>query len=332
MKKAKWIFSLLLLMCMISLHIPKAGAWGFYAHKKINRMAVFTLPPDMINFFKQHIEYLSEHAIDPDKRSHGVEGEAEKHYSDIDHYGDSAFFIVPRWWKEATAKYTEDTLREYGILPWWIEKMSWKLTQAFKDNDKNLVLYYAANFGHYIADANVPLHTTQYYDGKIPIQKGIHAFWETRIPLLYAEKYNFMVGRATYIENMLDKSWDMVAITHNQVDTVFMIEEYLRLNFPEDKKFVLDNQGTMLKKQFSIAYCDEFILRSRDQVQRDMQRSVLAVGSFWYTCWVNAGQPDLAKLEDRELAKEMKQEQEETEKMWKTGKPVGRPNPGEDQE
>jgi len=332
MKKTTFLTLLVLTFAAFCAYIPQSGAWGFYSHKKINRMAVFTLPPEMVSFFKKHIDYLSEHGIDPDKRSHGVEGEAEKHYIDIDHYGDQPFEVVPKWWKDATTKYTEDTLREYGILPWWVEKMSWKLTQAFKDNDKNLILYYAANFGHYIADATVPLHTTQYYDGKIPAQKGIHAFWETRMPLLYAENYNFMVGRAEYIDNILDRSWNMVTATHNQVDTVFMIEEYLRLNYPEDKMFVLDNSGPVLKKQYSIEYCDEFKKRSNDMVQRNMRKAILAVGSFWYTCWVNAGQPDLSKLEDRALAKEMKQEEEETEKMWRTGKPVGRPNPAESEQ
>ena len=42
--------------------------WGFFGHKRINRMAVFTLPPEMVTFYKQHIDYLTEHAVDPDKR------------------------------------------------------------------------------------------------------------------------------------------------------------------------------------------------------------------------------------------------------------------------
>ena len=42
--------------------------WGFFGHKRINRIATFTLPPEMFGFFKEHIEYLTEHAVDPDKR------------------------------------------------------------------------------------------------------------------------------------------------------------------------------------------------------------------------------------------------------------------------
>ena len=41
--------------------------WGFFGHKRINRIAVFTLPPEMFGFYKEHIEFLTEHAVDPDK-------------------------------------------------------------------------------------------------------------------------------------------------------------------------------------------------------------------------------------------------------------------------
>jgi hypothetical protein len=42
--------------------------WGFYAHQQINRLAVFTLPVEMIPFFKKHIGFLSDNAVNPDKR------------------------------------------------------------------------------------------------------------------------------------------------------------------------------------------------------------------------------------------------------------------------
>jgi hypothetical protein len=51
-----------------------------------------------------------------------------------------------------------------------------------------------------------------------------------------------------------------------------------------------------------------------------MRNSVLDVGSFWYTAWVNAGQPDLNRLMDKQVADSLKTVQEETEEMWKTGK------------
>src|SRR5574337_91252 len=114
------------------IHVPSANSWGFYGHKHINRMAVFTLPPEMFGFYKKHIEYITDHAVDPDMRRYSVAEEAPSHYIDIDHYGPNCFDSVPRWWKKAVAKYSEDTLNAYGIVPWWIDVMTYRLTQAFK--------------------------------------------------------------------------------------------------------------------------------------------------------------------------------------------------------
>ena len=33
---------------------------------KINRISIFT-PNEMFGFYKEHIEYITEHAVDPDK-------------------------------------------------------------------------------------------------------------------------------------------------------------------------------------------------------------------------------------------------------------------------
>ena len=49
-------------------NMRESQSWGFWAHKRINRLAVFTLPPEMIVFYKTHLEYVTEHAVDPDKR------------------------------------------------------------------------------------------------------------------------------------------------------------------------------------------------------------------------------------------------------------------------
>lgn len=290
-------------------------------------MAVFALPPEMIGFFKKHLDYITEHAIDPDKRSRGVPGEDVKHYIDIERYGDKPFENLPKLWKAAVEKYTEDTLQKYGINPWWVSKMVFSLTQAFKDEDFDKILYYAANLGHYIADACTPLHTTMYYDGKIYEQKGIHAFWETRIPELYCDKYNYLVGRAHFIEKPYEYAWQLTEESHSEVDSIFDIETYLRLNFPADAQYVYDEKGTVIKKQFSEKYCEDFNKRSHNMVERKMRRAVLAVASLWYTAWVNAGQPDLSRLENKEISKEHQKELDETEKMWETGKPIGRPNP-----
>jgi hypothetical protein len=77
----------------------QAVQWGFFGHKRINRIAVFTLPPEIFGFYKEHIEFLTDHAVDPDKRRYAVEGEAQCHYIDLDHYykpGENPYEIMPQ--------------------------------------------------------------------------------------------------------------------------------------------------------------------------------------------------------------------------------------------
>ncbi len=303
------IFSVIILST-----ISRVYSWGFYAHTVINRMAVYTMPPEMIGFYKSNIEYIAEHGQDPDKRKFGVKEEAPRHYIDIEHYGASPFDSVPEKWQNAVNKYTEDTLQAYGIVPWYIPVMLNKLTKAFKDEDAEAILFISANLGHYIGDACTPLHTTQYYDGKIPEQKGIHGFWESRLPELFDKKYNFVTGKAEYISDPLKKAWELVKISHSAIDTIFEIETYMREHFPSDRKYSVEDKGQSAVKVYSKEYSEEFEKRLNGMVERQMRLAVKSVGDFWYTAWVNAGQPDLSKLKKKTITGKHEKETEQTGK------------------
>src|SRR5256885_16187665 len=82
--------------------------WGFLAHRKINYYAVFLLPAEMLVLFKPNIQFLSDHAVDPDKRRYMLSAEGVRHYIDIDHYGKFPFDSLPRKWNDAVAKFSED--------------------------------------------------------------------------------------------------------------------------------------------------------------------------------------------------------------------------------
>ncbi|RUA29383.1 MAG: S1/P1 Nuclease, partial [Bacteroidetes bacterium] len=150
------LLAIILLQVISSFNLNRRPNWGFYAHQKINRLAIFTLPPEMITFYKHHIQYITENAVNPDKRRYAVDYEAPRHYIDLDVYGDSAVYKMPRYWKDAVKEYTEDTLQTYGIVPWHVNFVTYQLTEAFKENNAEDILRYSADLGHYIADANVP--------------------------------------------------------------------------------------------------------------------------------------------------------------------------------
>ncbi|MEQ9052222.1 MAG: S1/P1 Nuclease, partial [Marinoscillum sp.] len=49
MKGAHKLYLIVVLGAIVS------SSWGFFSHQKINRVAVFTLPIEMMGFYKYHI-------------------------------------------------------------------------------------------------------------------------------------------------------------------------------------------------------------------------------------------------------------------------------------
>lgn len=364
--------------------------WGFFGHRRLNQLAVFTLDQEMMPFFRANIEWLTEHAVDPDKRRYASKYEAVRHYIDLDHWGESKTFdYVPRGWTDALlwkaelvvpiaggatvvwkidtivkaadkfsdfgrdsrvqmsssegqklelqfgayrefwiqnliSKYYEDemtvsalslrnigfplpddagevSVREvfstYGILPYHLESMHRRITKAFADEDESAILRLCAEMGHYVGDAHVPLHTTENYNGQLTGQTGIHAFWESRIPELFAdETYDYFVGKARYIENPREYYWNIILKSHSLVDSVLRTEARLRLEFPEDQQMVFDERlGRTVKTQspeFAAAWAREM----DGMVEERFRATIQSIGSVWYSCWVDAGQPDLNRL------------------------------------
>lgn len=274
----------------------------------------------MIGFYKSHIEYLTNHAVDPDKRRYISKIEAPHHYISIDHYGAHPFDSIPMNWNDAVAKFTEDTLNAYGIVPWHIVKTEYELTNAFKKHDVDKILYYSANIGHYIADAHVPLHCALNYNGQFTNQTGIHAFWESRIPELFGDDYDYFTGRAHYIERPQLEAWRIVRGSFAAVDSVLSFEKQLSDKFPSDKKYAYETKGrntvSVYSKEYSKAYSDLL----DGMIERRMREAIAEVGSFWYTAWVNAGSPDLKTIADKEVSKEMKRQLAEQDSLFKQGR------------
>jgi hypothetical protein len=319
MIKRIFIISFLLLLAQ------QCFCWGFYAHKKINYYAVFLLPPEMMILFKPQIDFLAEHAVDPDKRRYAVPEEGPRHYIDIDRYGTYPYDSLPRRWNDAVAKYSEDTLNAHGIVPWWLQTMLFRLTDAFKEKNQARILKYAAEIGHYIADSHVPLHASSNHNGQYTDQKGIHGFWESRIPELLAEnQWDFFIGKAEYIKNPADFIWKRVLESAAASDTVLKFEKELTKNFPSDQKYSFEDRNGVTIRQYSTAFSKAYDLKMAGMVERRMRQSIYAVASFWYTAWVNAGQPDLTKLSNKEFSAEDLKEFENLNASWKNAPAKGR--------
>ena len=300
--------------------------WGFYAHQKINYYAVFLLPPEMMILYKSNISFLSDHAVDPDKRRYAVKEEGARHFIDIDYYGKYPFDSLPHKWKDAVAKFTEDTLQSQGIVPWHIQVMLARLTLAFKEKNYSKIMKTSAELGHYIADSHVPLHANSNHNGQYSNQKGIHGFWESRVPELLADKeWDFMIGKAVYIKDPAAYIWERVLESAKASDSVLNFEKELTKQFSADTKYSFENRNGKVIRQYSTAFSLAFNKKLDGMVERRMRLSIQSIASFWYTAWVNAGQPDLKELANKKFNEADVKEFEELNARWNSGdKMIGR--------
>jgi len=278
--------------------VQPAFCWGFYAHKLINQYAVFLLPPEMMVLYKPNISFITEHAVDRDKRRYAVKEEGPRHYIDLDHY--QPWDSIPWAYNKAVEKYTEDSLQKHGIGPWWIQTMMSRLTRAFTEKDKFRIIKLSAELGHYIGDLHVPLHASSNHNGQLTNQQGIHGFWESRIPELLAEKeFDFFIGKAGYVNSIPVLLWKAARQSALSADTVLTLERNLSMGFRPDQKYSFELRSGIIVRQYSTAYSLAYHNLLNGMVERRMRQSIQAVASLWYTAWVNAGQPDLTALANK---------------------------------
>lgn len=315
----KYLLTAALLLSMLSIN-QKTYCWGFFGHQQINYYATFLLPPEMMILYKTNISFLTEHAVDPDKRRYVIKEEGPRHYIDIDHYGSYPYPGLPRKWKEAVDRYGEDSLKAYGIVPWHIQVMMGRLTKAFREKDFAKILKTSAELGHYIADSHVPLHANSNHNGQYTNQKGIHGFWESRVPELLAnQQFDFFIGKAAFIKDPLGYTWARVLESARAADTVLSVEKKLTAAFPSDLKYAFENRNGTLVRQYSSAFTIAFNEQLNGMVERRMRQSIFTVASYWYTAWVNAGQPDLTGLSGRTFTESELKEFNALNENWKNG-------------
>lgn len=398
-------FSLFLLIIIVLPGFIEKSDWGFYGHKKINRMAVFTLPPEMMYFFKKNIEFFTDHAPDPDKRKYIDPHEAIKHYIDIDYWGEYPFYDLPRRWTDVMIKYVEiyaidgdekallfgpkvneiknDTIfgnnfqcpfptyksfiKKYvagkildqdidlpldsvasrlnidlsiysdskihieehfsqeGIVPYHLYHYYFALVNAFEERNPKKILRRANDIGHYIADAHVPLHTTKNYNGQLTNQIGIHAFWENRIPELLGDtEFDYLVGKAEYIENVRDFFWSIVLKSHSLKDKVLEAEKRVSNSFPDNEKYEFIERNGIITRVQSEKYTRAFNKEMNGMVEMRMRDAIKALGDTWYTAWIDAGQPELKNLEDIQWTKEELEQIKKLKNAEKNGHLMGR--------
>lgn len=321
---------LLALILVYTCSTHKVLAWGVWGHNRINKGAVMSLPPEMGMFFYNHVDFITEESTIPDIRKHTLEDKAEgpRHYIDLERYKYRSGEHMPRTTSEAIAKYCKDTVDRYGILPWYIQELTVKLTKAFADKNKTEILFLAADLCHYISDAHMPLHTSINHNGQLTGQEGIHAFWEAQLPELFGKLYKLNTGEAHYIPDIEKATWKIIDSSHNKVEVLLGVEYKMKKDNPIDRQYVIGADGKPSKNKYgqpvhTYEYAHVYHELLNGMVEKQMKSAIKLTADFWYTAWVNAGKPNLNELDPEYVTARNKEFYDEDLTYWKKGKVHG---------
>ena len=281
------------------------SSWGFLVHRTVNQLAIYELPKTMRPFFFHNIKYIVENSVRPDLRRNQDAAEAPKHFIDLEVYGDSAAWKMPLLWDEAVKKYSRDTLVKYGYVPYHIIAMKNKLTDAFRSANADSILFYATDLGHYIADANVPLHTSVNYDGQLTNQKGLHALWESSVPDIEIAQYELNDHhKAAYLNHPEEAIWNAIRQAHSLLKDVFEKERELSKQFPDSIKYHIQKRNGRDVKSYSVEFAKAYAKALQPTVNEQLKHSADLIADFWFTSWMDAGKPDLTELPTQSFTKE----------------------------
>lgn len=272
-------------------------SWGFLVHRTVNQLAVYQLPDQMRLFFYKNKDSLVKEAPGPDMRRSSDPLENPRHFIDLEAYGDSAAWKMPLHEADAIRIYSFDTLKKYGYVPYQVQREKALLTAAFRKGEKDSILFYAADLGHYIGDANVPLHTTVNYDGQLTNQKGLHNLWESIIPDLELTHYSLYDGhRARYLPDPAAAIWEAVRHSHSLLKDVFEQEKEVSKQFTDSAKYHMIMYYGRQTRAYTAAFAEAYNARLGNTINEQLLHSADLIADFWYTAWVDAGKPELDGL------------------------------------
>jgi len=303
-----------------------ALAWGTWGHNYINKGAILALPPEMGLFFYRHSDFIVQESTVPDLRKYTLNDKAEhpRHYINVESYGYPEHGL-PLSVDSAIAQFGKEHVDEYGILPWYMEEMMKKLTEAFRKGRKTEILFLAADLGHYAGDAHVPLHTTKNHNGQLTGQQGIHAFWESQLPELFGDTYNLYAGEATYISDIRARIHSVIDSSFALLSPLLSAEKSLSVNARPDELYAKTDDGKLVKNRFNqpvhtTEYAQHYHMRLNGMVEAQLRHAIRLTADLWYTAWVNAGKPKMSFLDGMTENKTIMSAYKRDMTAWKKGK------------
>lgn len=258
----------------------QAFAWGPNAERLIANRAVETLPPDLRPFFQANRDFITHHAADPVEgleKSPATESHNQVLY--LDRYGQYPFEALPRKYEAALAKFGRAKLESSGLLPWQIGVYSARLTDAMRAGNWEQARLIAAQLAGYVAQAFDPFNTTENYDGRAWGQPGVNLRFDTSLVDRYSLFFPLRPNDATFINDPTGHAFEDCVKAHSWLEIVLVADRKARSGLTD----------------YTDEYYDRFYSEAGATLIRQLSDAAADVGSYWLTCWRNAGQPALPR-------------------------------------
>ena len=255
-----------------------AWCWGPKAHELITQKAIAILPAEMGTFYELNSRYIVPMSNLPDdwRESHKAEV-GPMHYIDLDLLDEPPFakLVVDR--AEAEKRFGKEKLEKAGVLPWAIVERYKKLVEAMRAQDLAQIVVQSAVLAHFVEDAHVPFHATQFYDGKKPEQKGIHFRWEEALVELALKPDKVRPESPEPVTDPLKSAFGYCISSWKLVDPILAAD---------DKAREIDPNHTY--KYFNSLYADTGpILVGR------LKSASEALAGLYVAAWKEAGKPTM---------------------------------------
>lgn len=272
-------------------HSPLLG-WGYKAHQFINRQAVKLLSGSLGEYYSHHINYISEHAIDPDLwRQEGDDPEeGHGHYIDADLYDDFPFTGIPRDRTVAEAMYGSEKLLSWGTAPWRIAYYVELLTHQFKSGQWDKIPLTTAALGHYVADIHMPLHVVENYNGQLTGNTGVHKRWEVDMIERYILSTVQPQGYPVYIADPVEMAFTIVIESYPLHFKLLQADSLARADLGEKQQMLINDREATLE---GTSYIEILYNETGSIARQRMEDAALRVASYWLTAWQAAGSPPL---------------------------------------
>jgi hypothetical protein len=192
-------------------------------------------------------------------------------------------------------RYGKDFVEKNGTLPWRVEEIQRKLSEAFTQTTpyaRDNIKFFASVLGHYVGDAHVPFHAALNYDGQLTGQWGIHSRFETELFLRYRHRLKVTPVPGVKITTPRDFIFDSLIASYPLVARVL----------DADKAAL---QG---REVYDDQYFERFLARVQPILERRLADSIAGTASMIAAAWTAAGRPALPLEEKRAPAKVRRQQ------------------------